>query len=551
MRRWLGVNIDVREAVERETELRRSEAALRERDLRLRDTVAQLSARTKDLGQANQQLVDEMAAREQTRAALLASEQRFRDFADLGSDWMWETDSDGRFNYFSTAKIHGTPTTEFIGKTRDQIGILDHSSVAHRDYEADLAARLPVHDRVITVIGDGGSVRHARMNARPIFGARGCFHGYRGVGRDITARIEAERSASDAHLALRKSEARFRRVVEDAPNAIVVVGISGTIEMINARTEQMFGHAREALIGQNIATLIPERHRDGHPALFRSFLADLTPRPMGSGRDLYALRRDGGEFPIEIALNPIETEDGLMVLATITDITDRRQKEERIQAALKEKDVLLSEIHHRVKNNLQVVQSLLFLQSGKIADAAAQEALRDCQNRVQSMALIHQTLYASQDFARVNFNPFLNELISSLRKSNGVDRAPIGIRVTAEPIPLPLDTAMPCGLIVNELITNALKHAFKGRDGGEIEVALVSVAPGEAMLSVADDGIGIPDNFNIEDATSLGLQLVLTLADQVGGSLTVNRNNPTQFALRFPIDGNQAVGTFSEKSSPS
>jgi len=120
--------------------------------------------------------------------------------------------------------------------------------------------------------------------------------------------------------------------------------------------------------------------------------------------------------------------------------------------------------------------------------------------------------------------------------------------VNAKPIPLPLDTAMPCGLIVNELITNALKHAFKGRDGGEIEVG---VAAGEATLSVSDDGIGIPDDFKIEDATSLGLQPVLTLADQVGGSLTVNRHNPNRFALRFPIDGNQAVSTFSEKSSPS
>ena len=155
------------------------------------------------------------------------------------------------------------------------------------------------------------------------------------------------------------------------------------------------------------------------------------------------------------------------------------------------------------------------------------------------MALIHQTLYASKDFARVDFNQFLNDLICSLREAYGVERARIGIRVSAEPIPLPIDTAVPCGLLVNELITNAVKHAFNGRDGGEIEVALVRSAPGEATLSVSDDGIGIPDDFDIAGATSLGLQLASMLADQAGGKLSIERHKPTRFALRFRIEGDR------------
>ena len=339
VRRWLGVNIDVHEAVEREAAVRWSEAALRESEARLRDTVEQLSARTADLSLANQQLVNEVAAREQTEAALLASEQRFRDFAELGADWLWETDPDDRFSYFSTREVFGTQTGEFIGKTRDQIGVVHHTSAALAGFTADMAARRPLHDNLISVTGEDGVVHHALANARPVFGADGRFHGYRGVGRDVTDRIEAERRINAALFALWQSEERFRQVVEYAPNAIMVVGATGTIEMINAQTEQMFGYQREELIARNIETLIPERHRHGHPALFRSFLADRSPRPMGTGRHLYAMRRDGSEFPTEIGLNPIETDDGLMVLATITDISDRHQKEARIQAALKEKEV--------------------------------------------------------------------------------------------------------------------------------------------------------------------------------------------------------------------
>src|SRR5260370_165515 len=168
--------------------------------------------------------------------------------------------------------------------------------------------------------------------------------------------------------------------------------------MVNAQAERVFGYTRSELLGQTVEMLVPERFRDRHPSLRGGFFGEPRMRPMGVGRDLYGLRKDGSEFPVEIGLNPIETEEGVMVLSSVVDISERKHREESLQAAVKEKDLLLSEIHHRVKNNLQVIQSLLALQAERVTDATATQLLVESQNRIKTMSLIHQMLYESQDF---------------------------------------------------------------------------------------------------------------------------------------------------------
>jgi PAS domain S-box-containing protein len=332
----------------------------------------------------------------------------------------------------------------------------------------------------------------------------------------------------------KRLEERFRRVVEAAPNAMVMINGDGRIEMVNTQAERVFGYERAELLGQPVEILVPERFRGRHPDLRKSFFTDPRSRPMGVGRDLFGLRRDGSEFPVEIGLNPIETEDGTMVLSAIVDISDRKQKEQRIHTALKEKDVLLGEIHHRVKNNLQIIYSLLDLQSVHISDEKALAMVRDSQNRIRSMAQIHQTLYQSKDFAEVDFGHFLDSIVPTLVTSYGIDSDKITLSVDAEEVRLPIEAAIPCGLAVNELITNALKHAFRPGEGGTIEVALREGEAGEVLLSVSDNGVGVPDDIDIANTTTLGLQLVALLADQLGGRLSMRRAGPTRFVLRFP-----------------
>jgi PAS domain S-box-containing protein len=330
-------------------------------------------------------------------------------------------------------------------------------------------------------------------------------------------------------------EERFRQVVESAPNAMVMINRAGMIEMVNTQAERVFGYDRTEMLGRPVEMLVPERFRPNHPGLRGAFFGRPQSRPMGAGRDLFALRKDGSEFPVEIGLNPIETDEGTMVLSAIVDISDRKHREEGIQASLREKDILLGEIHHRVKNNLQIVHSLLDLQSTNITDEHVLGMLRESQNRVRSMSLIHQTLYESKDFAQVDFRNFLDSLVPTLISSYKVGTERIKLVFRLSEVLLPINAAIPCGLVVNELISNALKHAFPNRRNGEITISLAYEGVGQVVLSVSDTGVGIPADLDLERTGSLGLQLVALLADQLGGGLTIQRSNPTRFDLRFPI----------------
>ena len=337
-------------------------------------------------------------------------------------------------------------------------------------------------------------------------------------------------------LALKKSEARFHMVVEAAPNAMVMIRDNGSIEMVNAQAELVFGYSRSELLGQPVELLVPERFRTHHPTMRGAFFGDPRSRPMGAGRDLYGLRKDGSEFPVEIALNPIETEDGTMVLSAIVDISDRKAKEGRIEAALKEKEILLGEVHHRVKNNLQIIHSLLYLQAAKAQDENLSRLLRESQNRIKSMAMIHQTLYESKDFARVDFGMFLDALVPTLVSSYSVDSGQVSLSINSADVSLPINAAIPCGLVVNELISNALSHGFPAGRPGRIAVDVASETGRQIVLSVSDDGVGLPDTFDMAHSPTLGLQLVGLLADQLGAEMTVNRSGPTCFRLSFSVD---------------
>lgn len=226
----------------------------------------------------------------------------------------------------------------------------------------------------------------------------------------------------------------------------------------------------------------------------------------------------------------------LQVFANMLGVSlDRVQAERRVHASLAEKEVLLKEIHHRVKNNLQVISSLLDLQSFHIRDAAAIEMFRESKNRVRSMALLHERLYRSQDLARVDFARYLEGLVDYLFQSYRVDADKIQLQLRIDPdIALPIDIAMPCSLLVNELVSNCIKHAFPDSRPGVIRVELEPVE-NQLCLCISDNGIGLPEAIDPQEAGTFGLQLAAMLVDQLKGAVRVERTEGTTYRVSFPL----------------
>jgi two-component sensor histidine kinase len=218
------------------------------------------------------------------------------------------------------------------------------------------------------------------------------------------------------------------------------------------------------------------------------------------------------------------------------DITSRVQAEDALKASLAEKEVLLKEIHHRVKNNLQIISSLLSLQAGYSQDPHLQAMFEDSQHRIQSMALIHEHLYQASNISRINFGSYVQSLVAQLLESYRHLSPQVTLSTEMAEVHLGIDQAIPCGLLVNELVTNSLKHAFPHGRSGEIHIALRADA-GQVTLVVQDTGVGLPEGVDLRAAESLGLQLVGALTDQLGGTMTLERQGGTSFRLTFPLSG--------------
>ncbi|MBN2227444.1 MAG: HAMP domain-containing protein [candidate division Zixibacteria bacterium] len=217
------------------------------------------------------------------------------------------------------------------------------------------------------------------------------------------------------------------------------------------------------------------------------------------------------------------------------ELVERKRVEDRITKSLREKEVLLKEIHHRVKNNLQVISSLLNLQSRCILDPKALEMFTESQHRVRSMALIHEKLYQSQDLSLIDFSEYTRNLTTYLTRSYAVDSGRINLHVDVKDIYLGIDTAVPCGLILNELVSNSLKHAFATGEKGEIAIKLRHKENGTMQLTVSDNGRGMPENLDFHNTESLGMQLVTTLTSQLKGTIVLDRSGGTTFRLTFEV----------------
>ncbi len=329
------------------------------------------------------------------------------------------------------------------------------------------------------------------------------------------------------HLALVR---HFEYLHKYANDIIFLADGDHRIVEANERAGAVYGYRPEEMKGLRVPDLRAPQSRPQFEATMRE-----AERQGGLVFETLHQRRDGTVFPVEVSLRILIIDGVRYHQAIIRDVSERKKVEDRILDTLREKDVLLREIHHRVKNNMQVISSLLSLQSERFPDAAVREAFRESRDRIKSMALVHEKLYQTKDLSRIDFSDYIKSLTSFLFRTYQTDETRIVLKLDLDRTSLDINAAIPCGLILNELILNALKHAFPGDRKGEIAVGLHESEGGSIRLTVRDNGIGFPEGVDIAHTDTLGLQIISLLTDQLDGRVEVRRNGGTVFTLSFKL----------------
>lgn len=330
---------------------------------------------------------------------------------------------------------------------------------------------------------------------------------------------------------LTESERRYRLLFEKASDAILIMdaeGEEGKIVDANEAAAKMHGYSLAELLKLNIGDVDSPEEAGRH-----SERRGLMLKGQWVKAELTHCRKDGTIFLVEISANVFEQDGRKYIIAIERDITERKKAEEQIKWSLREKEILLKEVHHRVKNNLQVVSSLLGLQSAYITDKEAKRSLEKSRQRVESMSIIHEKLYQSKDLARIDFKEYMESVVSNLITLNNSPNKEVKIILDIEGISLDISRSIPCGLVLNELITNSLKHAFTDGREGEIVIGMRCNESGRISLTVSDNGIGFPDRVDFRKTKSLGMQLVIALIKQIDGVIDMEACAGTCFRIAF------------------
>lgn len=342
----------------------------------------------------------------------------------------------------------------------------------------------------------------------------------------------------------KESELKFRSVIQLAGDGIILTDSNGKIILWNRGSQMIFGYTEKEILGKSISLLFPDKYWISHQKTLENPHNFTDSGTMGKTYELYGFKKDMSKFMLEISDTSWKINNEKLYCAIIRDITDRKSAEDEIKKSLKEKEALLKEIHHRVKNNMQVISSLLSLQCMYTNDKEAVNILNESRSRVKSMALIHENLYQSEDLAEIDFSEYIQNLISELFRSYDTDSNYIKFNINADRIFLNTETAIPCGLIINELVTNSLKYAFpeiythkSANDTSESLDKKIYIKlhrdDGKISLTIGDNGVGIPEGIDFENIETLGLRIVKTLVDQIDGTIEFHNKGSAEFRIIF------------------
>ncbi|MBF2066391.1 MAG: PAS domain S-box protein [Calothrix sp. C42_A2020_038] len=498
----------------------------------------QFARRTRELAETNEHLRQRIGFSVKTEAQLLQTTSELQEIFQAFPDIYFRIAKEGKILSYHAQDVSGlyVPPEQFLGKTvRDvmpsdisekfekaiieleqtkSLVAIEYSlstSEGEKSYEARL---LPsTQEQVIVIVRDITQRKQAQAALQK-------------------AAYELEQRVDARTYELKKAEERYTRAIYAGKVGIWELNLDTNKIYVDHNLKAMLGFCDHEISNcfEDWLNLVHPSDIDALKVEINAYIEGLIPKYEIEHR----MRHREGYYIWFLARGTMmcDITDKVCFLAgSNTDITISKYTETRLKASLKEKEVLLKEIHHRVKNNLQVISSLLRLQAGYVQDEEALEILRDSQNRVRAMAMIHESLYQSTDLGKIKFSEYVQNLSQNLVRGYALN-SNIQINLKIDPIQLRIDTAIPCGLIINELVSNAIKHAFVGIDG-IIYIDFLDLGNSKYSLSVSDNGVGIPDDIDTRRSQSLGLQLVWSLVEQLEGSIIFNNKLGTSFTITF------------------
>ncbi|MDA8090593.1 MAG: PAS domain S-box protein [Nitrospiraceae bacterium] len=470
--------------------------------------------------------VRDITARKRAQEAQRQSERRYRRLFENANDAIFIIDMEGEnagrivdANQVA-AKMHGYTVEELL-KLRIE------------DVDSPEDAKLNPMRRELSLKGQWlkAEIEHRKKDGSifPVDITAGLFeeggHKYVfAIERDITVRKKTEET-------IRK----FANVVQHTKTGVSIGMEDGTLGLVNPAFAEMHGYTVDELYGMPIADTYAPESRAGLP------MHIATIHEKGYHKfETFRLRKDGSVFPAEVEAYAIKDKEGrtLYRVANVIDITERKKAEEKLKASLTEKEILLREIYHRTKNNMQVISGLLNLQSMPFEDSCVRQAFKETQDRIRAMSLVHEMLYRSKDLSSLDIEKYMEDLADVTMKSHPAKASTVSMELEIESLPLSIDLATPCGLIINELLSNSMKYAFPGNRKGQIRIVMHKKSGDEVELVYSDDGVGLPEGLDVSKTKTLGLRLVNSLvANQLKGKLHVSKKGGTRFQINFSLIG--------------
>ncbi len=457
--------------------------------------------------------------------ALKKSEERYRLLVENSTDVIYKTDLKGYYKYVNNAFIK---TTGFNEKEILNINCLDivpseNRKTIRKFYLNQLNKKISVEQYEVPVITKKKKIIWVNQLSKIDINDQGEPEGFTITARDITEKREAE-------IALKNSEERYKGLFLNLTDAIILVNENNDILDMNPASYKLFGLNKNSKKKLNLYEFIAKEDAE------RSREKSLELREIGEIKEfeIKIVDAKGKRKIVELSSNAVYINGKFKGSRDILrDITEKKIINNELVQSLKEKEVLLKEVHHRVKNNLQVISSILNLQSTYINDEKTLSILRESQNRVKSMSFIHESLYRTKDFNNIDFSEYIERLSKNMVYSYQYSKNRIILKLNIDKVFLSLDISIPCGLIINELLSNALKYAFPKNKKGEIYIGVKQIKKSKIEIKVEDNGVGLPKDIDFEKGESLGMLLVNTLVEQIDGHIKVRSKEGTKYLITF------------------